>query len=70
MEQRIQAGEDRGALSRFDADGDRGRLTAIRDMQSRSRNNHDGLSSDDRADIATRLDDLGASLNAQWRGGD
>ena len=30
----------------------------------------DGLSGDDRADINSRLDDLNASVNAQWRGGD
>ncbi len=70
LERRIQAGEDRGALSHFDADGDRSRLSSIRDMQGRLRDDHDGLSGDDRADISSRLDDLGASVNAQWRGGD
>jgi len=70
LEQRIQAGEDRGALSHYDADGDRGRLSSIRDMQGRLRDDHDGLSGDDRADIGSRLDDLGASVNAQWRDGE
>jgi hypothetical protein len=70
MERRIQAGEDGGALSHFDADGDRSRLTSIRDMQARLRDDHDGLSGDDRADLGSRLDDLSASVNAQWRGGD
>lgn len=70
LEQRIQAGEDRGDLTHFDADGDRSRLTSIRDMQGRLRDDHDGLSGDDRADIGSRLDDLSASVNAQWRGGD
>ena len=70
MERRIQAGEDRGALSHFDADGDRSRLTSIRDMQARLRDDHDGLTGDDRADLGSRLDDLSASVNAQWRGGD
>ena len=70
LEQRIQTGEDRGALSHFDADGDRGRLSSIRDMQGRLRDDHDGLSGDDRAGIGSRLDDLNASVNAQWRGGD
>ena len=70
MERRIQAGEDRGALTHFDADGDRSRLTSIRDMQARLRDDHDGLSGDDRADLGSRLDDLSASVNAQWRDGD
>ena len=65
---RIQAGEDRGALSRFEANGDRSRLSSIRDLQGRLRVDHDGLSGDDRADISSRLDDLNASVNAQWRG--
>ena len=69
-EQRIQAGEDRGALSHYDADGDRSRLSSIRDLQGRMRDEHEGLSGDDRADIGSRLDDLNASVNAQWRGGD
>jgi hypothetical protein len=69
MERRIQAGEDRGALSHFNADGDRSRLSSIRDMQGRLRDDHDGLSGDDRADLGSRLDDLNASVNAQWRGG-
>lgn len=68
LERRIQAGEDRGALTHFDADGDRGRLSSIRDMQGRLRDDHDGLSGDDRADIGSRLDDLAASVTAQWRG--
>lgn len=67
LQRRIETGEDRGALSRYDADGDRGRLSSIRDLQARLRNDHDGLTSDDRADLNARLDDLGASLNAQWR---
>jgi hypothetical protein len=70
LEQRIQAGEDHGALTHFDADGDRSRLSSIRDMQARLRGDHDGLSGDDRADLSSRLDDLNASLNAQWRSGD
>lgn len=70
MERRIQAGEDGGALTHFDADRDRSRLSSIRDMQSRLRDDHDGLSGDDRADLSSRLDDLNASLNAQWRAGD
>jgi hypothetical protein len=68
LDRRIQAGEDRGALTHFDADGDRSRLSTIRDMQGRLRDDHDGLSGDDRADIGSRLDDLNASVNAQWRG--
>jgi hypothetical protein len=68
MEQRIQSGEDQGALSHYDADGDRGRLASIRDMQSRLRDDHDGLTQDDRSDLNSRLDDLGASVNAEWRG--
>ena len=69
MERRIQAGEDRGALSRFEADGDRRRLSSIRNLHGRLRDDHDGLSGDDRADIGSRLDDLNASVNAQWRDG-
>jgi hypothetical protein len=69
LEQRIQAGEDRGALTRYDADGDKGRLAAIRDLQGRLRDDQDGLSGDDREDIGSRLDDLNASVNAQWRNG-
>ena len=68
LERRIQAGEDRGALTHFDADGDRSRLSSIRDMERRIGDDHDGLSGDDRADIGSRLDDLSASVNAQWRG--
>ena len=67
LAQRIQAGEDRGALSHYDADGDRGRLSSIRDLQRRLRDDHEGLSGDDRADIDSRLDDLNASVKAQWR---
>ncbi|HZZ87672.1 MAG TPA: hypothetical protein VFE13_04985 [Caulobacteraceae bacterium] len=67
LQRRIEAGEDRGALSRYDADGDRGRLSSIRDLQGRLRDDHDGLTGDDRADLNARLDDLNASLNAQWR---
>ena len=70
FEQRIQTGEDRGAISHYDAEGDRGRLSSIRDLQGRLGDDHGGLTGDDRADIASRLDDLSASLNAQWRGGD
>jgi hypothetical protein len=69
LEQRIQAGEDRGALTRYDADGDRGRLSSIRDLQGRLGDDHDGLTGDDRADLSSRLDDLSASVNAQWRDG-
>ena len=68
LERRIRAGEDRGALSHFDADGDRSRLSSIRDTQAQLSGDHDGLSGDDRADIGSRLDDLNASVNAQWRG--
>ena len=67
LQRRIEAGEDGGSISRFDADGDRGRLSAIRDLQVRLRDDHDGLTGDDRADLNARLDDLNASLNAQWR---
>ena len=70
LQQRIEAGADRGALTRYDADGDKGRLSAIRDLQHRLRDDHDGLSGDDREDIGSRLDDLNASVNAQWRNGD
>jgi hypothetical protein len=70
LEQRIQNGEDRGALSHYDADGDRGRLSSIRDMQGRLRDDHDGLSGDDRSDLGSRLDDLSASVSAQWRNGE
>lgn len=67
LDRRIAAGENRGALSHFDADGDRSRLSSIRDRQGRLRDDHDGITADDRADIGSRLDDLGASVAAQWR---
>jgi hypothetical protein len=67
LQRRIEVGEDRGALSHYDADGDRSRLSSIRDLQGRLRDDHDGLSGDDRAELNSRLDDLNASLNAQWR---
>jgi hypothetical protein len=70
LEQRIQRGEDARAISHYDADGDRGRLSSIRDMQGRLRDDHDGLTTDDRTDLSSRLDDLSASLNAQWSSGD
>lgn len=70
LEQHIQNGEDRGALSHYNADGDLGRLSSIRNMQGRLRDDHDGLSGDDRADIGARLDDLSASVSAQWRSGE
>ncbi len=70
LDRRIAAGENRGALSRFDARGDRSRLTSIRDRQSRLREDHDGLTEDDRSDIGSQLDDLSASVSAQWRGDD
>ena len=70
MERRIDAGEDGGALKHNDADGDRSHLSSIRDMQSRLGDEHDGLTARDRADLNARLDDLGASVDAQWQAGD
>jgi len=64
---RISRGEDVGAITHYDADRDRSRLGSIRDMEGRLRDDHDGLTVDDRADIGARLDDLSASVNAQWR---
>jgi hypothetical protein len=65
--QRIQRGEDAGALTHYDADADRDRLSSIRDTQGRLRDDHYGLTGDDRADLSSRLDDLSASVSAQWR---
>lgn len=65
-EQRIRSGQDRGALTTLDADSDRGRLSTIRDLERQLRSEHDGLSDDDRTNLTSQLDDLNASVNAQW----
>jgi hypothetical protein len=67
LNDRISRGEDAGAITHYDADRDRSRLGSIRDMEGRLRDDHDGLTADDRADLGARLDDLSASVNAQWR---
>jgi hypothetical protein len=70
LEGRIRRGEDAGAISHYDADTDRGRLSSIRDMEGRLRGDHDGLNDQDRADLTARLDDLGAAVDSQWRPAD
>ena len=70
IETRIRRGEDAGAISRYDADTARSRLTGIRDLEGRLRDDHDGLTDADRAGLNARLDDLNAAVSAQWRPAD
>ena len=67
LQRRIENGEDAGAITHYDADRDRSRLASIRNLHARLRDDHDGLTADDLSDLGARLDDLSASVNAQWR---
>ena len=66
LEARIHEGDASGAISRGDADQDFRRLAGIRDYQSAKTEQHDGLTDEDRDNVASRLDDLSGSLRAQW----
>jgi hypothetical protein len=67
IQRRIENGLDRGALSQDDADRDLRRLGNIRDLQGRLREEHDGLTHYDRADLNARLDVLNGNVDAQMR---
>jgi hypothetical protein len=67
LENLIRRGESGGALRHIDAGHDLGRLASIRSVEARYSARHAGLTDQDRTDIGARLDDLGASVTAQWR---
>ncbi|MGH6956889.1 MAG: hypothetical protein ACREEW_09535 [Caulobacteraceae bacterium] len=69
LDRRIDAGESSAALSNYQANLDRNRLASIRDFEGRLRNDHGGLTINDRARIGSRLNNLSATVNAQWNGG-
>ncbi|HWE98169.1 MAG TPA: hypothetical protein VG248_00050 [Caulobacteraceae bacterium] len=66
LEARIQEGDSSGAISRGDADRDLRTLAGIRDFQSAKADQHDGLTGDDRDNIASKLDSLSDDLRSQW----
>ena len=66
LEARINEGASSGAISSGDADRDMRRLAGIRNYQSDKAAEHDGLTDGDRDNIASKLDDLGADVRAQW----
>ena len=67
LENLIRRGQAGGALRTVDAGHDLGRLESIRGVEARYSARHNGLTDQDRTDLASRLDDLGASVSAQWR---
>jgi hypothetical protein len=67
LEALIRRGEAGGALRHIDAGHDLGRLESIRGVEARYSERHGGLTDQDRSDVGARLDDLGASVTAQWR---
>lgn len=62
LDRRISAGLTSGALSQDAADRAYSDLNAIRRHEARLRDDHDGLTDDDRADLNARLDDLSANI--------
>jgi hypothetical protein len=66
LEARIQEGDSSGAISPGDADRDLRTLAGIRDFQAAKADEHDGLTGDDRDNVASKLDSLSADLRAQW----
>ena len=66
LEARIREGDTSGALRSWDANRDFRTLQGIRDDQTRMAYRHGGLTYDDRANLALRLDSLQASVRAQW----
>lgn len=66
LESRIREGDSSGAISSGDADHDLRALDGIRDYQSAKADEHDGLTSYDRDNIASKLDSLSADLRSQW----
>ncbi|MBV9994793.1 MAG: hypothetical protein JO127_06235 [Caulobacteraceae bacterium] len=66
---RIQAGEDRGALSRDDADDAYRELNRIRQREARLMDYHGGLTVDDRAELSTRLDRLSGRVSRDSNSG-
>jgi hypothetical protein len=66
LQARIREGDTSGALRSYDADRDFRTLAGIRDDQRRLAYRNGGLSYDDREAIASRLDDLQATVRTQW----
>jgi hypothetical protein len=66
LQSRIDEGNSSGAISRGDADRDFRTLARIRDDQAARSEEHDGLTDEDRDNIASKLDDLSNNLRAQW----
>jgi hypothetical protein len=66
LESRIQEGQSSGAISNGDADHDLRALAGVRDYQAAKSEEHDGLSDEDRDNIAGQLDGLSSTLRAQW----
>jgi hypothetical protein len=69
LDQQIDSGQRNGAISNYDAEQDRTRLSSIRNLEERLRADHDGLTADDRANVAQHLDNLRGTLDAQWQSG-
>ena len=67
LRNRINEGASSGAISAGDADHDLRTLAGIRDFQAAKAAEHDGLTGDDRDNIASKLDSLGGDLRDQWR---
>jgi hypothetical protein len=66
LESRIQEGNSSGAISPGDAAHDFRMLAGIRNDQADKAQAHDGLSDEDRDDLARKLDDLSSNLRSQW----
>jgi len=66
LQARIREGDTSGALRSYDANRDFRTLAGIRDDQTRLAYRHGGLNYYDRERIASRLDELQATVRTQW----
>jgi hypothetical protein len=66
LQARIREGDSSGALRSYDANRDLRTLAGIRDYQTRMSYRNGGLSYDDRDNLASKLDDLQATVRSQW----
>ena len=69
LDLRIRADRRSGALNTDDAERAFGELDRIRQHEADLRDQHDGLTGDDRADLAIRLDALGERISDEAAGG-
>jgi len=69
LDRRIRADQRSGALSTDDAQRAFGELDRIRQHEADLRDQHTGLTGDDRADLAIRLDALGERISDEAAGG-